>query len=82
MVVDSGATNNYLDPALTPGVRAYMCDVEDLPVPHTIVAAGQHLLKGVTTGTILGTVTDDNGNDRRISFRVVLAPDLGTISFP
>ena len=26
MVVDSGATDNYVDPALTPGVRAYMCD--------------------------------------------------------
>ena len=66
MGVDSGATNNYLDPALTPGVRAHMCDVDDLQVPHTIVAAGQHLLKGVTTGTIFGAVTDDNGNDRRV----------------
>ena len=58
-----------------------MCDVEDLQVPHTIVAAGQHLLKGVTTGTIFGAVTDDNGNDRRVSFRVVLVPDLGTNLF-
>ena len=81
MAVDSGATDNYLDPALTPGVRAHMCDVEDLQVPHTIVAAGQHLLKGVTTGTIFGAVTDDNGNDRRVSFRVVLVPDLGTNLF-
>ena len=81
MVVDSGATKNYLDPALTLGVRAHMCDVEDLQVPYTIVAAGQHLLKGVTTGTIFGAVTDDNGNDRRVSFRVVLVPDLGTNLF-
>ena len=58
-----------------------MCDVEDLQVPHTIVAAGQHLLKGVTTGTILGAVTDDTGNDRRVSFRVDLVPDLGTNLF-
>ena len=81
MVVDIGATNNYLNPALTPGARAHMCDVEELQVPHTIVAAGQHLLKGVTTGTIFGTVTDDNGNDRRVFFRVVLVPDLGTNLF-
>ena len=40
MVVDSGATDNYVDPALTPGLRAYMRDVEELRVPHTIVAAG------------------------------------------
>ena len=81
MVVDSGANNNYLDPALTPGVRTHMCDVEDLQIPHKIVAAGQHLLKGVTTGTIFGAVTDNNGNDRRVSFRVVLVPDLGTNLF-
>ena len=60
MVVDSGATNNYLDHALTPRVRAQMCDVEDLQVLYTIVAAGQHLLKGVTTGAIFDAVTDDN----------------------
>ena len=78
MVVDSGATDNYLDPALTPGVRAHMCDVEDLQLPHTIVAAGQHLVEGVTTGTMVGAVTADNGNDRRVSFCVVLVPDLGT----
>ena len=81
MVVESGATNNYLDPALTPAVRAHMCDVEDLQVPHTIVATGQHLLKGVTTGTIFGAVTNDNGNDRRVSFRVVSVPELGTSLF-
>ena len=58
-----------------------MRDVEDLQVPHTTVAAGQHLLNGVTTGTIFGAVTDDNGNGRRVSFRVCLMPDLGTNLF-
>ena len=55
-----------------------MCDVEDLKVPHTTVPAGQHLLKGVATGTNFSAVTDDNGNYRRVSFRVVLVPNLGT----
>eukprot|EP00752_Nemacystus_decipiens_P010530 g9376.t2 len=81
MVVDSGATGNYLDPALTPGLRSRMRDVEDLRVPHTIVAAGQQLLHGVTAGTILGTVTDDSGNDRHVSLRIVLVPRLGTNLF-
>eukprot|EP00903_Cladosiphon_okamuranus_P015234 g14080.t1 len=81
MVVDSGATDNYLDPALTPGVRAIMHDVEDLRVPHTIVAAGQHLLQGVTSGTIFGAVTDADGNDQEVSFNVVLVPGLGTNLF-
>ena len=60
VVVDSGATNNYLDPALTPEARDYMCHVEDLQVPHTIVADILHYPKGVTTETIFGAVTDDN----------------------
>ena len=81
MVVDSRAINNYLNPALTPGVQAHMCDVEDLTVPHTIFPAGQHLRTGVTTATIFGAVTDDNGNDRRVSFRVVSVPNLGTNLF-
>ena len=45
MVVDSGATDNYVDPAFTPGLGAYMRDVEELRVLHTIVAAGQNLLQ-------------------------------------
>lgn len=81
MIVDSGATDNYLDPALIPGLRTHMDDVEDLRVPHTIVAAGHHLLQGVATGTIFGTVADDRGNDRQVSFRVVLVPGLGTNLF-
>ena len=82
MVVDSGTTNNYLDPALTPGVRANMCDVKDLQAAHTIVDAGQHLLNGVTTGTIFGAVTDDNRNDWLVFFRADLVPALGPNLFP
>ena len=81
IIVDSEATNNHLDPALTPGVRAHMCDVEDLLVPHMIVDAVQHLLQGVITGTIFGAVKDDNGNDRRVTLRVVFVPDLCTNLF-
>ena len=81
VVVDSEATNNYLYPALTPEARVHMWDVEDLQVLHTIVAADLHHLKSVTTETTLVTVTDNNGNDRRVSFRIVLLPDLGTKLF-
>ena len=50
MLVDSEATDSYLDPALTPGVRGHMRDIEDLRIPLPIIAAGQHVLHGVTTG--------------------------------
>ena len=81
MLVDSGATDNYLDPALTPGVQAHMRDIEDLRIPLPIITAGQHVLHGVTTGVISGTVTGDSGHDRQVSFRVVLVPGLGTNLF-
>ena len=58
-----------------------MRDVEERRVPHTIVAAGQNLLQGVATGTICGAVTDDSWKDRRISFRVIVVPGLGTNLF-
>ena len=81
ILVDSGATDNLLDPALTPGVRAHMRDIEDLRIPLPIIAAGQHVLHGVTTGGLFGTVADDSGHDRQVSFRVVLVPGLGTNLF-
>ena len=81
MLVDSGATDNFPDPALTPGARAHMRDIEDLRIPLPIIAAGQHVLHGVTPGGLFGMVADDSGLDRQVYFRVVLVPWLGTNIF-
>eukprot|EP00752_Nemacystus_decipiens_P010251 g9135.t1 len=57
MVVDSGATGNYLDPALTPGLRSHMRDVEDL---RMTAANDRHSLRVVLVpglGTNLFSVT-------------------------
>ena len=81
MLVDSGATDNYLDPALTPGGWAQMRDIEDLRIALPIIAAGQHVFHGVTTGVLFGTVADDSGQDRQVNFRVVLIPGLETNLF-
>ena len=81
MLVDSGATDNYIDPALTPGVRAHMREIDDLRTPLSIITAGRHVLHGVTTGVLSGTVTDDSGQDKEVAFRVVLVPGLGTNLF-
>ena len=78
MLVDGGATDNYQDPAFTPGVRAHMRDIEDVRIPLPIIAAGQHVLHGVTTGVLFGTVADDSDHDREVSLRVAFAPGLGT----
>ena len=57
MLVDSGATHNYADPLLPPWLQAFMTDYSVLSVPHTIVTAGQHVLQGVATGTVRGTIS-------------------------
>lgn len=62
---------------ITPGLLAKMRDVQHLRVPHTIVAAGQHLLQGVATGTVCGVVADNRGQELPISFRVIVVPGLG-----
>ena len=51
MLVDSGATHNFVDSLLNPRLQDMMSEYCDLDVPHTIVAAGQHVLKGAATGT-------------------------------
>ena len=58
-----------------------MRDVEELRVPHTIVAAGQNLLQSVATRTICAAVTGDSGNDHLMSFRVIGVPGLGSNLF-
>ena len=40
MLVDSGATHNFVDPLLTPWLQVMMSDYCVLDVPHTIVTAG------------------------------------------
>ena len=50
--------------------------------PHTIVAAGQHVLQGVATGTVQGTVIDDRWRERNFSFQAVVVPVMGSNLFP
>ena len=81
MLVDSGATNNFIDPLLTPRLQEFMTDYSVLSVPHTIVTAGQHVLYGVATGTVRGTISDDGGLERVVSFHAVLIPGKGANLF-
>ena len=71
MLVDSGATHTFVDPLLTPRLQDMMSDYCVLDVPHTIVAAGQHVLQGVATGTVQGTVIDDGGRERNFHRHVL-----------
>ena len=77
MLVDSGSTHNFVDPLLTPRLQDMTSDYCVLDVPHTIVAAGQHVLQGVATGTVQVTVVDDGGRESNFSFQAVMVPGMG-----
>ena len=77
MLVDSGATHNFVDPLLTIRLQDMMGDYCVLDVLHTIVAAGQHGLHGVATGAVQGTVIDDGGREISIYFQDVVVPGMG-----
>ena len=81
MPVDTGATHNFVDPLLTPRLQDMMNDYSVLDVPHAIVAAGQHVLQGVATGTVQGTVFDDGGRERNFFFQAVVVPGMGANLF-
>ena len=46
-------------------------------MPKTITRIGQHVLKGVATGNVQGTVTDYGGHKRQFSFDDVVVPEMG-----
>ena len=52
-----------------------------LDVPHTIVAAGQHVFQGVATGIVQGTVIDDGVREISFSFQAVIVPGMGANLF-
>ena len=81
MLVDSGATHNFVEPLLTPRLQDIMSDYCVLDVPYTIVAAGQHVLEGVATGTVQGTVIDDGGRERNFFFQATVVPGMGANMF-
>ena len=80
-MVESRATHNVVDPFLTSRLKEFMSDYRVLNVPQNIVDIGEHVLKGVATGIVRGTVTDDGGHERQFSFDAVVVPGMGSNLF-
>ena len=76
MMVDSGATHNFVDPFPTPRLKEFMSDYRVLNVPQNIVGIGEHVLKGAATGIVQSTVTVDSGHKRQFSFDAVVVSGM------
>ena len=77
VMVDSGSSEHFLDPFLIPGLQNRMMDYKALDEPHKIFTAGDHVLEGIGTGTVYGTVKEGHGRKTAISFSAFVVPGLG-----
>ena len=75
--VDSGASEHYLDIDLHLGLRERMLDYEILKEPHQIIPAGEHVIEGISKGTIIGTFNDQHGEKQKMAFSAIAVPGLG-----
>ena len=58
--------DSHLDSNLAPGLKHRIADYKELEQPHKVITAGKHILEGVATGTIKGTVTDTDGDRQHV----------------
>ena len=76
MLVDSGATANYLDSDLAPDLKHRMADYKEMEQAHKAITARKRILEGVATGTIKRTVTDKDGNQQHVGLAGVVFPAI------
>ena len=77
VMVDSGSSEHFMDPFLIPGLQNRMMDYKALDELHKILTAGDHVLQGISTGTVHGTVKDGHGRKSVINFSAFVVLGLG-----
>ena len=77
MLVDSGATEHFLDDELIPGLKQLMQDYNLLEEPKKIVTAGNQVLLGTATGILPCVITDQNGSTHQVGFPSLIVSGLG-----
>ena len=77
VMVDSGSSEHFWYPFLIPGLPNRMMDYKALDEPHKIFTACDHVLEGMGTGTVHGTVKHGHGRKTAITFSAFVVPGLG-----
>ena len=81
MLVDSGATDDFFDDKLIPGLADRMTDNTLLDTPKMIVTVRNRELRGTATGILCGTIVDRAGREHRVRFPAFIVPGLGRSIF-
>ena len=77
LLVDSGASESFLDDELIPDLKTRMREFKTLSTPRDITTAGKHTLHGIGTGTISFTIRDSHGTQLPVNMRALVVPGFG-----
>ena len=77
LLVDSGASESFLDDELIPDLKTRMREFKTLSTPREITTAGNHTLHGIGTGIISFTIRDNHGTQLPVNMRALVVPGLG-----
>ena len=77
MVVDSGASDHYVDDKLDKDIKQLMFDYQEFDTPRTITTAGLHTPLGTATGKLRSKVTGSNGRTRMATLPITNVPGIG-----
>ena len=76
LLVDSGASESFLDDELIPGLKERMREFKELSTPKEITTAEKHTIFGVGTGIISFTIRDSHGAQLQVNLRALVVPGL------
>ena len=76
LLVDSGATEHFVDDELIPELKEKMLNYAVLKTPKPIRAASKQILPGTATGLIPGVITDKADNNYDVGFPSMVMSEL------
>ena len=77
LLIDSGASEPFLDDGLIPGLKERMREFKGLSTPKEVITAGKHTIYGIGTGIISFTIRDSHGAQLPVNFHALVVQGLG-----
>ncbi|CAN0023517.1 unnamed protein product [Pylaiella littoralis] len=77
LLVDSGASESFLDDELIPDLKGRMREFKAFSTPREMTTAGKHTLLGIGTGIISFTIRDTHGTQLPVNMRALVVPGFG-----